>query len=132
MRHLRRVSSASLNSRGMFLTVLATLFVLSACTLPHVKIERKKGSPSLFAPEIASLASSPDKEKKKDKRYLASVSIRFSEAKDATAINFDIRRDKRSFIMAKLWESEETITTMNLGYTRSDGPIVGFKFNWRF
>ncbi len=116
----------------MFLTVVAALFILSACTLPHVKVERKKGSPSLFAANTASLTSSPDKEKKKDRRYLASVSLRLSQAKDATAINFDIRRDKRSFIMAKLWESEETITTMNLGYTRSDGPIVGFKFNWRY
>ncbi len=97
-----------------------------------MKIERKKGSPSLFTQDVASLTSAPDRPKTKDKRYLASVSIRFSEAKDASAINFEVRRDKRSFIMAKLWESEETITTMNLGYTRSDGPIVGFKFNWRF
>jgi len=132
VRHLRRVPSTSLNPRGVLLTVVATLFFLSACTLPHMKIERKKGSPSLFASDTAALSSSPDKQKPKDRRYLASVSIRFSEAKDATAINFDVRRDKRSFIMAKLWESEETITTMNLGYTRSDGPIVGFKFNWRF
>lgn len=116
----------------MFLTVLATLFLVSACSLPHVKLERKKGSPSLFAPDLAALTSTPEKEKKKDRRYLATVSIRLSAAKDASGISFDVRRDKRSFIMAKLFESEETITTMNLGYTRSDGPIVGFKFNWRF
>jgi len=51
---------------------------------------------------------------------------------EQAAISFDIRRDKRKMIVAKLWESEETETTMHLGYTRSDGPIAGFKFNWRF
>lgn len=67
-----------------------------------------------------------------DKRYLTTVHIRFSESKDIAPLSIDIRRDRRSFIAAKLFQSEETKTVVNFGYTSSDGPIVGCRFNWRF
>jgi hypothetical protein len=128
VRHLRRVTTSYLPG-GFLLGALASLFVVTACSLPNIKIEKK--SKAERGDEVASLSTTPGT-KPVDKRYLATVHVRFSEAKDATAISFDVRRDKRKMIVAKLWESEETVTTMHLGYTRSDGAIAGFKFNWRF
>lgn len=102
---------------------------MTACSLPDIRFDKQKRSAyssSLASSYTVGGTSNPDK------RYLTTVHIRFSESKDATPLSFDIRRDKRSLIAAKLFESEQTVTTMHLGYTRGDGPIWGFKFNWRF
>lgn len=127
MRHFRRNHSATKPLRGMFLTALTTLIFLSACSFPSMDITRKEKAERDEA-YLFSASAAPGK----DKRYLATVHLRFSEAKDARAIIFDVRRDKRKMIVAKLWESEETTTMLHLGYTRSDGPIAGLRFNWRF
>jgi hypothetical protein len=108
---------------------VVSFFLVAACSLPDITIDKQKRAAN--GDTIASFSQS-NANSGKDKRYLATVHIRFSDAKDATPISFDIRRDKRSLIAAKLWQTEKASAVMHLGYTRHDGPIAGLRFNWRF
>lgn len=129
MRLHRRYITPHLNRQTLALLAGVFIMTLTACNLPDINIVNRKHA--ALARAENSLASSPDSPDK-DKKYLATVQVRFSESKDVAPLRFDIRRDKRKFITAKLFETEKTSTTFNLGYTRSDGPIIGCRFSWRF
>lgn len=128
MRRLRRVIGR-LPLQGCSLAALLLGLSLTACSLPDIYLEKHKHS---FSTPTTTPFSAIGSKPAPDKRILATVHVRFSEEKQIPALSFDIRKDKRSVIAAKLFESEQTITTVHFGYTRSDGPIAGFHFNWRF
>lgn len=125
MRQGREFFISTLRSR--FLLVLSSSLFIAACSLPEVNFDKQK---RLAQNSPVSSFTHGGNPKGADKRYLTTVHIRFSESKDATPLSFDIRRDKRAMIAAKLFETEKTSTVMSLGYSR--GPVVGCRFSWRF
>ena len=124
----RRETALILPHRGSLLTAFALGFFISACSLPDVRLDKSR---RVTSNDVATFSSKTGTYEKPDKRYLASVHVRFSDSKDSTPLSFDLNRDRRRLISARLFESEETSTTVNIGYN-SDGPIAGFKFNWHF
>jgi len=70
---------------------------------------------------------------KKDKIYLATVQIRFSDSKETPPVRFDVQKDKKALIAARLFETEETTTILHLGYSdHVTNPSVGIRFTWHF
>lgn len=112
-------------------TILSGIVVcltLAGCSIPDISFSKRPQSEAVnlafFSKQLAASTV--------DKKYLTTVHIRFSESKDVSPINFDIRRDKRSMVAAKLWEGDKSKVIMHLGYTRGDGPIIGAHYSWRF
>lgn len=129
MRPIRRVST-DIPPGGKKLLALASALIIAACSLPEINIKKQQRL-AIDSP-VASFTSGGSNPSGLDKRYLATVHIRFSESKDVSPLSFDIRKDKKSMIAARLFQTEKTVTTLSLGYTGRTGPIVGCRFSWRF
>lgn len=113
------------------LTALALLVSLSACTLPQVNVEKLKTPPAASAALFSQPHTFMDGHAT-DKGYLATVHVRFGESKESGQISFDIRKEKSDRIVATLWQSEETVTTLHIGYSLGQGASIGARFRWSF
>ncbi len=116
------------------LGVMVLLMALTACSVPEVDVERKKKHDDYetASPSLQSVKTLSPFSRENDNRYLATVRIRLGDSPASKQVRFDVTRDKNRLVSFHMRETQETLSILHLGYTRSEGAVAGMRFTWRF